>query len=60
MHEDHDEHYGRSLRERVRTSSDDELKSLIGFFDCAALRARHEALLQALRDELTRRGLRLA
>jgi hypothetical protein len=57
-HED-EEHYVRSLDQRVRTSSDDELKCLTGFFDCEALRARHAALLDALRAELARRGLRL-
>lgn len=49
--------YDHHLEERVRASTSDELKCLIGFFDCAPLRVRYADLLLALQSELARRGL---
>lgn len=52
-----DRPHDQILEERVRASTSDELQCLIGFFDCAQLRARYADLLFALQSELARRGV---
>jgi hypothetical protein len=49
--------YRLGLLERIRTSTIDELTTVLAFFDCAQLRPQHMELLQAVCAELKRRGI---
>jgi hypothetical protein len=53
----HDADYDANLAERLQTSSVDELKTVLAFFDCVQLRQRNAVLVERLREELTRRGI---
>jgi hypothetical protein len=53
----YDADYDANLAERLQSSSIDELKTLLAFFDCVQLRQRNMVLVQQLREELKERGV---
>jgi hypothetical protein len=51
--------YEHNLVESIQSSTADELKTILAFFDSTRMRGRHPGLLRALREELRKRGFRV-